>query len=91
MAKATTRDVPSPVTREQIRRAIDSGTRAARAVDRFHGVARRASTMFSAEVHPLHLADDAFERVVVDSGLREVDELALRIEQAALSIQADPS
>ena len=91
MRKATTRDVPSQVTREQIRRAIDSGTRAARAVDRFHGVARRASAMFGAEVHPLHLADDVFERVVIDSGLRRVDDLALRIEQVALAIQADPS
>lgn len=89
MAEATTRDIPSRRTSRVLTRATKAGEAAERAVVRFCGLARACLATFDAEVVPLQLPDEDYERVVSDSGLRRVIDSAERIGEAVASLHEE--
>lgn len=75
-----TTDVPSAETRRLIADAIAAAEPAEHHVEQYIEAAKQAVAAFDADVDPLGLRDQAYERVVTDSRLRIVLGLGMRME-----------
>ena len=75
MAEAT-----SKYTSDLIKRAVEAGTNAEKAVARFRGLARQSIAAFDSDVNPLDLPDDEYRAVAEEAGVQTVFDLAHRIE-----------
>jgi hypothetical protein len=89
MADATTNEVPSRATRLLIAMAHEEGQRAAQVVAVYLPYAEQAIAAFDAEVNPLDLDDDTYERVERESGLHALLQQATDMEAGLVTLFED--